>query len=192
MPVSPPLLRIDTSNASSSDVADDARVWQSPFLSKSYSLVHTPLLPSDERPSTDLGRSFSKGNKRARTESRKLLSHVLAQLQTRSMPPTVYDSYMDAKDTVRGLNVGVVLDTMKDVIKSKASISMRSPQMSTTENYSEDDIGLVYSTDDTYELMFQLRNVLLVSDDQGWRIFDDEYVHPQKCDSQNSPTRNGP
>ena len=190
MPVSPPLLRIDTSNASFSDVADDARGWQSPFLSKSYSLVHTPLLPSDERPSTDY---FSKGNKRARTESRKLLSHVLAQLQTRPMPPTVYDSYMEAKDTVRGPNIGVVLDSMKDAIKSTTSMAMRSsPQISTIENYWEDHIGLVYSTDDTCELMFQLRNVLLVSDDQGWRIFDDEYVYPQKCGSQNSPTRNGP
>lgn len=192
MPVLPPLLRIDTSNTNSSDVAGDARGWQSPFLSKSHSLVNTPLLPSDERPSTDFGRSFSKGNKRAPNESRKLLSHVLAQLQTRPMPPTVYESYMDAKDTVRGPNIGVVLDTMKDAIKSKASIAMRSSsQISTTENYPEDDIGL-YSTDDTYELMFQLRNVLLVSNDQGWRIFDDEYVHPQKCGSQNSPTRNGP
>jgi hypothetical protein len=190
MPVSPPLLRIDTSNTSASDIAHDGRARQSPFLSKSYSLVH---IPSDERPSADLGSSFSKGNKRARTESRKLLSHVLAQLHTRPMPPTVYDSFMDAKDTVRGTSIGVILNTMKDAMKSNPSIAVRSSShISTIEDDSDDGLGLVYSTDDTYELMFQLRNVLLVSDDQGWRIFDDEYVHPQTCGSQNSPTNNGP
>jgi hypothetical protein len=179
--VSPPSLRIDTTNASTSDVADDSHFWRSPFLSKSYSLVNTPLSPSDERPSMDSGRSPSKGNKKARsTGSGKLLSHVLVQLQTRPMPPTVYDSYTDAKDTARGSSI---VDTVKDAMKSKSSIAVRSSsQTSTTEDDSDDDIGLVYSTDNTYELMFQLRNVLLVSDSQGWRIFDDEYVHPQKYD----------
>ena len=179
--VSPPSLRIDTANASTSDVADDSHFWKSPFISKSYSLVNTPLSPSDERPSMDLGRSFPKRNKKARTESRKLLLHVLVQLQTRPMPPTVYDSYSDAKDAARGPSI---VDTLKDAMKSKGSIAVRSSsRTSAAEDDSDDDIGLVYSTDNTYELLFQLRNVLLVSDSQGWRIFDDEYVHPQKCDS---------
>lgn len=97
------------------------------------------------------------------------------------MPPTVYDSYSDAKDAARGPSI---VDTLKDAMKSKGSIAVRSSsRTSAAEDDSDDDIGLVYSTDNTYELLFQLRNVLLVSDSQGWRIFDDEYVHPQKCDS---------
>src|SRR6266576_1462931 len=179
--VSPPSLRIDTANTSASDVAADDSFWKSPFLSKSYSLVNTPLSPSDERTSMDSGPSLSKGNCKARTETGKLLSQVLVQLQTRPMPPTIYDSYTDARDAARGPSI---VDAMKDAMKSKSSIAVRSSsQTSTTEDDSDDDIGLMYSTDNTYELVFQLRNVLLVSDSQGWRIFDDEYVHPQKCDS---------
>jgi len=38
----------------------------------------------------------------------------------------------------------------------------------------DEENGRVFSTDTTYDLMMQLKNLLIMSDVQQWRIFDDE------------------
>ncbi|KAF8628411.1 hypothetical protein AX15_003933 [Amanita polypyramis BW_CC] len=171
--VTSPSLQMDTANSSAKDVANQTGLWQSPSLSKSVPVVRISSSPSDERPSFNLNHAPSKANKKARIESMKLLAHVLVQLQTRHMPPTVYDSFGDKKNTTSGSSIGVMVDTMKDAIKRKGASVVGSPSQIVDDD-SDEDTRLVYSTDDTYELLIQLRNVLLLSVAQGWQIFDDE------------------
>ncbi|KAF8636667.1 hypothetical protein AX17_003473 [Amanita inopinata Kibby_2008] len=159
-------LRINTSNLDSLETED---------FTQGFPAVQISLSPSDERPSTaDFGRSSSKVNKKARNESRKLLSHVLVRLQTRPMPPSIYDSYIDMKGSIHSPKLGALVDNVKITMKRKGSSIVRAQSQHTnTEDDSDDDVQLVYSTDYTYDLMHQLRDILLLSASQGWQIFDD-------------------
>ncbi|KAK2466895.1 hypothetical protein APHAL10511_001153 [Amanita phalloides] len=168
-------LQIDTANLNATDIADEASF----LYTKSPSSTKSPHSPGDGHPSVDIDRSPSKGKRKTRAESRKLLLHILMQLQVRTMPPSVYDSYTNPESTVRSSGAGAIVGTMIDAMKRKGSIAMASSQ-TTAEEDSDDDTGHVYSTDNTYDLMLQLRNVLLVSAAQGWKIFDDELDEDSK------------
>ncbi|EEB92172.1 hypothetical protein MPER_09359 [Moniliophthora perniciosa FA553] len=83
------------------------------------------------------------------------------------MPPTVFDELgMDDRTKEKGSGL---VGTMKEVVK----LGKEEEKMSQSSIADEDDEEGVYSTDATFELMAQLKDVLTISLVQGWQIFDD-------------------
>lgn len=114
---------------------------------------------------------------RARNESRKLFAHVLGQLERRPMPPPVFDAFSGPEVESAETNLGALVETVKDAVKSRSKRQERksrvSESISVPEDNSDDDGEWVFSTDATYDLMLQLKDVLIMSVAQGWHIFDD-------------------
>ncbi|KAF8077923.1 hypothetical protein FPV67DRAFT_1403007 [Lyophyllum atratum] len=117
----------------------------------------------------------SKINNRARTESRKLLAHILDQLERRNLPPSISDAFDATEDQVTENNLGALLETVKDAVKLKKQKQENKPptQSGTADADSDDEGEHGFSTDETYDLMIQLKDLLVMSVAQGWHIFDD-------------------
>ncbi|RDB21389.1 hypothetical protein Hypma_011626 [Hypsizygus marmoreus] len=138
-----------------------------------------------------------KTNSRAKTESRKLLAHVLGQLDRRNLPPLIYDAFDDLEDPATDNNLVVLMETVKDAVRlrSKRKDAKLSTQTGTTgalDDDSDDDDERVFSTDATYDLMLQLRDVLIMSVDQGWHILDDESPARQNDEHESGGKINSP
>ncbi|KAF9464728.1 hypothetical protein BDZ94DRAFT_1255766 [Collybia nuda] len=120
-----------------------------------------------------------KVNSRARNESRKLFAHVLGQLERRPMPPLVFDAFSSLEAEPSDVGFGALLDTVKDTVRSRGKNREMKPRLpevtSAVEDDSDDDGEWAFSTDATYDLMLQLKDVLIMSVTQGWHIFDDGY-----------------
>ncbi|KAG6814364.1 hypothetical protein H0H92_010950 [Tricholoma furcatifolium] len=113
---------------------------------------------------------------RARTESRKLLAHVLAQLESRAMPPDIFDTLNHPEDLGTENNLGALLNVMRGTSnprkvqqESRRQASMRNGEDSDSDADEEHE----FSTDATYGLMLQLKDLLSISVDQDWHILDD-------------------
>ncbi|KAG5638370.1 hypothetical protein H0H81_000381 [Sphagnurus paluster] len=117
---------------------------------------HTPISPTTPRKQS----SKSKTTNRAWNESRKLLSHVLDQLERRTLPPSVLDALDTAEREV------VILKKHKPQAKA---YSQTGP-----DSDSDNDGEYGFSSDATYDLMMQFKDVLIMAADQGWHIFDDK------------------
>ncbi|KAJ7582678.1 hypothetical protein C8J56DRAFT_1167735 [Mycena floridula] len=106
-------------------------------------------------------------------ESRKLLLHVLNQLHSRPMPPTVFEALTESDN--------IALTTTKS-----------RPTASGAEDDLEEEAERGFSTEGTFELMSTLRDVLTLSVSQGWQIFEDSasssFVEPSSQKSA-SPFR---
>ncbi|KAF9005683.1 hypothetical protein BDQ17DRAFT_364577 [Cyathus striatus] len=116
---------------------------------------------------------------RFRSESRKLLSHVLGQLQRRIRPPSIYDAFASPNSDAADGRLSSLVGTVKDAVRFRSS---RQPPKITshiaiTLEDSDDETDQEFSTDDTFNLLLQLKDVLCMSVAQGWHIFDDEYVY---------------
>ncbi|PFH54331.1 hypothetical protein AMATHDRAFT_38260 [Amanita thiersii Skay4041] len=189
-------LRIDTSNLPANPPNSERISWQAPPTSKSVSSFRISLSSTDERPSisslvSDLGRTSSKLNKKTRNESRKLLSHVLAQLQARPMPPLIFDSYNEVTSSINRPRADTLKSPIRGNLNRGPNISAQS-QYDTTGDASDDESQLDFSTDYTYDLMIQLRDVLLLSISQGWQIFENENAIPAAGLQSESLTRHHP
>jgi len=139
------------------------------------SVVYQPPSPSSIEPSPDFGRKPS--NKRALNETRKLLSHVLVQLENRKTPASVVDTLMQASDPgSRGISA--VAERLKEVVKVANRSDSRTPinNADRQDESDEEDDGSEFTTDETYDLLLQLKDVLVISTAQGWAIFDDGSV----------------
>jgi hypothetical protein len=73
---------------------------------------------------------------------------------------------------------GAIVDTVRGVVKFKAAVSRTMTQTSIPTAPPEPDVEdeeteNTFSTDVTFDLLLQLRDVLIVSVAQGWRIFND-------------------
>ncbi|KAK7054868.1 hypothetical protein VNI00_003331 [Paramarasmius palmivorus] len=162
-------LRINTSIAQDDNEDLNPISLQVPTGVPSFRVSGSP--PSEKPPTSPLGLTFRSSQKTSsrKTESRKLLAHVLNQLSRRTMPPSVYDDLgidEDAKEKGTGL-----VETVKDVVK--LGKETREEERNVLSPADEDDEGGVYSTDATFELMTQLMDVLKISLLQGWKIFDE-------------------
>ena len=115
--------------------------------------------------SDDERNTFETKTTSRRTESKKLLAHVLDQLSSRPMPPSVlYNFNVQTDDSGGDYLGGLVRQAMKVAPANQAD----------AEDDDEDEpIGREFSTDRTFELMTQLREVLILSVSQGWQIFED-------------------
>jgi len=100
-------------------------------------------------------------------ESRKLLAHILDQLQRRQKPPPFFEAYSDIQVASNENTLGVFVETVRETMNLRGKQRI---QMDATD----EENGRVFSTDTTYDLMMQLKNLLIMSDVQQWRIFDDE------------------
>ena len=72
----------------------------------------------------------------------------------------------------RGL--GALAVSLKEAVKGIKS-DKKAP--ATEGDDSDEDQDDVFSTNETIDLMSQLRDVLTMSVDQGWKIFDETFVY---------------
>lgn len=118
------------------------------------------------------------GLNRARNESRKLLAHILSQLQTRPVPPSllstlVFGSGQNEKSS------GSVIKSVKGAVKYTGTLRERRTHQPVPQDDtdSEDDDVESFSTDITLDLLNQLKDVLTLSIAHSWDIFYDRLVH---------------
>ncbi|TFK89146.1 hypothetical protein K466DRAFT_545801 [Polyporus arcularius HHB13444] len=201
---STPTLRVDTSN--SPFVIDGNSPSASPSSPKSPSFgtftkdrarsISQSVLPSfrissvGDTKSNISGPSASKqagapGANRARNESRKLLSHILSQLQSRPLPPPylstlVYGAGQNDKGS------GSVMKSMKGAVKYTGTLRERRTHQPLPQDGSdsEDERQEGFSPDITIDLLNQLKDVLTVSNVHGWDIFYDSAPQNQRSNSE--------
>lgn len=168
------LSRIDTNVAREAPLYNDDNREASPlhaFPTKLSGLglpsVHLSTSPIADEPLSTYHPQPIPTNLRARNESRKLLSHVLRQLAHRKKPPPVKDMVWNGNSYTNIRGFGMVAGTLKDFVKFMPDKRVGIP------NDSDDDENRDFSTDDTFDLMIQLKDVLTMSIAQGWKIFDD-------------------
>lgn len=168
-------LRIDTSlspdnlDAPSSPLSPNA-----PFTARERARSISQGLLPQLRLSTDKSRpsgernAASLGMEKARNESRKLLSHILAQLEARNFPPPVLEG-SDARAPQAKRGIAAVV---RSIGKGKGSDAKQSREdEDSDEDYATND---VFFTDATLKLMVQLKDTLQISIFNSWDIFSAE------------------
>jgi hypothetical protein len=95
---------------------------------------------------------------RALRESRKLLAHLLRQLRRRPMPPPVFQELNNSIGDSRQQYSGALLDTV-GTGKIRA-VRLDTKANSAGEDEEEEESRDIYTTDVTYDLMFQLKEIL--------------------------------
>ena len=100
----------------------------------------------------------------------KCLAHILIQLQKRPMPPPVFDEFKPSGEVGSEKGLGAIVETVKGAVKSRNG-KWEPPTLSGEEE--EEDSADVFTTDATYDLMSQLKEVLVISTARGWEIFHD-------------------
>lgn len=116
---------------------------------------------------------------KALNESRKLLAHLLGQLQNRVLPPPVFDAFRDINNNSTDKGLADVVQTVKAAVKFKTGRRDDGiqPIASQRDDSDEEDTEDTFTTDATFSLMTQLKDVLLISRLQNWQIFHDRYVN---------------
>ena len=136
-------------------------------LSTRQKVQTTPTLTISRSEPESSVRSQRKPNNRMLNESRKLLAHLLAQLQNRPMPPSVFDSFKQNYDSVADNTLGVIVETVKEAVKLTGSkVEARSQSLflgEDTKDGEDDEEKEVFTTKVTFDLMVQLREVCLHS-----------------------------
>jgi hypothetical protein len=114
---------------------------------------------------------------RARNECRKLLSHVLIQLANRSKPPTIVEAITNATNDSVDKGFGALAETLREVVKlgNKQAFKPRR-NGETHQDDLDDESDVTFATDDTIDLLIQLKDVIAMAITQGWQIFDDKFV----------------
>ena len=182
------LSRIDTSVTREAPPLDDDYLEASPLRTSpsnfsrlglpSFRLSTSPI--SDGPSSTYHSEPIPTGLRVRRNESRKLLSHVLHQLAHRKKPPPVKDMVWNGNIDTNARGSGMVTGTLKSFVK------LMPDKRIGIQNDSDDEESRDFSTDETLDLMIQLEEVLTMSIEHGWKIFDDGFA----CfSSLQSPTK---
>ncbi|KAI0324520.1 hypothetical protein GY45DRAFT_1288775 [Cubamyces sp. BRFM 1775] len=128
--------------------------------------------------------SINHGLNRARNESRKLLAHILSQLQDRPTPPSLLNTLVYGSQQTEKAS-GSVIKSVKGAVKYTGALRERRthqlvPQDDTD---SEDDESRAFTTDVTFDLMSQLKDVLVLSIAHKWDIFYDSAPQAQRTNS---------
>jgi hypothetical protein len=133
-----------------------------------------PLSPSFFGPNVSVS-----NNSKALNESRKLLAHLLGQLQNRALPPPVFDAFRDINNNSTDKGLADMVQTVKAAVKFKAGRRDDGiqPTASQRDDSDEEDTEDTFTTDATFSLMTQLKDVLLISRLQNWQIFHGRYVN---------------
>lgn len=133
--------------------------------------------PGPSRPVIRLSTSPASKPTGRRHESRKLLAHILDQLDRRPKPPPLFEAFPNSHFSLSGNTLGVFVETVKENLNSssKRRDAKQSVQVDPTDDDTDDELNRVFTTDTTYDLMVQLKNLLMMSVAEGWHIFDEEY-----------------
>jgi hypothetical protein len=127
---------------------------------------------SPDRRNSGEGRNVaSVGMEKARNESRKLLSHILAQLEARNIPPPLLEG-SEARTPHSKRGIGSVVRSFSGKGKASDTKQTHSDEDS-DEDYDPADRP-VFFTDATLKLMLQLRDTLKLSAENKWDIFSAE------------------
>jgi hypothetical protein len=172
------LSRIDTSVTREAPLSDDDYLEASPLRTSpsNFSRLGLPSFrlstsPISDGPSSTYRPDLIPTNIRVpRNESRKLLSHVLHQLAHRKKPPSVKDIVWNGNSDTNTRGFGMVTGTLKNFVK------VMPEKRVDIQNDSEDEESRDFSTDETLDLMIQLEEVLTMSIEHGWKIFDDGFA----------------
>jgi hypothetical protein len=125
---------------------------------------------------------------KALNESRKLLAHLLSQLQNRPLPPPVFDAFKDIGGNLNDTKLAEVVQTVRAVVRLKGGKKDMRAQPSASQrddSDEEDEMEKTFTTDTTFSLMSQLKDVLLISRLQNWQIFYDRYGGLQRSGNAN-------
>ncbi|KAI0831397.1 hypothetical protein BC628DRAFT_1312212 [Trametes gibbosa] len=195
MSSSQPTLRVETGHIGGHFVIDGGSAPSSPTSPRSPSFssarerarsISQSVLPSFRISSVGNGdksgdlkpvsssQSASHGLNRARNESRKLLAHILSQLQNRPIPPSLLNSLVHGQShSEKG--IGSVMKSVKGAVKYTGTLRERRTHQPVpqddTDSGDEQDEG--FTTDLTFDLMNQLKDVLVLSIAHKWDIFYD-------------------
>ena len=184
----PPTLRVDTSAAGQFAIGTPSAVSpaspRSPlgtFTRDRARSITQAVLPSfrisgesERNKSFDASRpTVQPGLSRARNESRKLLAHILSQLQTRPVPPSLLSTLLFRPSQEK--SGGSVLKTVKGAVKYTGTLRERRTHqpVSQDDDDSEDEVTEDFTTDSTVDLLNQLKDVLTLSIAHSWDIFYD-------------------
>ncbi|KAI0797914.1 hypothetical protein C8Q75DRAFT_845203 [Abortiporus biennis] len=171
------MLRIDTTNLPPVESVSSARspTGRDRSISLSQGVLPSFRISSsisqDKSPvSQNLSHiAAAHGTNKARNESRKLLAHVLDQLRNRPMPPSSLYS-TDSRLSNSGKGLAAIMRSVTGIAASTGA-ALDSRQYS---QYDDDDDDLLddstFTTDETFDLMLRLREVLTISTAQGWNI----------------------
>ncbi|KAI8998560.1 hypothetical protein BD414DRAFT_519687 [Trametes punicea] len=204
--MNPPSLKIETSQLGGPFVKDGGSAPSSPTSPRSPSFSATrdrarsisqSMLPSFrisgvgdaektyEAGTNASGQSVSHGLNRARNESRKLLAHILSQLQNRPRPSTFLNAQVyGSQPTDKGISS--VMKTVKGAVRYTGSLRERRTHqlLPQDDTDSEDEEKRGFATDLTFDLMSQLKDVLVLSITHNWDIFYDSAPQSQRSNSE--------
>ncbi|KZT67735.1 hypothetical protein DAEQUDRAFT_712938 [Daedalea quercina L-15889] len=188
-----PLLRVDTSVADTNKHADLTTPAAAGNRARSLSQSVLPALrisvsPNVEKSPVEAKKNIEPpGSSRARNESRKLLAHILSQLQNRPMPPSSLQAMPNlVAPAEKGL--GAVVQSVRVAVKHRRTKSegktLKGMQADDSDSDLEDDA--LFSTDTTFDLMSQLKDVLIISAAQKWDILNDSAMLDPYAKSRDS------
>ncbi|KAG1803828.1 uncharacterized protein HD556DRAFT_1226659 [Suillus plorans] len=173
-----PLLRVDTESLTppsriKSDYDGSPGGTNSANLTPSPSF-YIPLSPNVDKysPSAQLARmalSQRDSVNHAREESKKLVRLLLDQLSSRTRPPPIFDALNVHATPSTEAGRGHIFGAVRDIVKQKSHKRLQSMKEDSDDEGS--DYG-AFSSETTFDLMVQLKEVLLFSASQGWQVFD--------------------
>ncbi|GBE81969.1 hypothetical protein SCP_0403450 [Sparassis crispa] len=180
-----PVLRLDTTFLDTSivDSSTSQSLTTPAARSRARSLSQAVLpsfristTPNTDKPSSEASNAFnvsvSHAVNKARNESRKLLAHLLAQLQSRPVPPSVLEVLTNG-----GCQKSLASNAQSFRGAAKYHGGARDvqvlPRVSHDDTDGEWEDDAQFNTDVTLDLMNQLKDVLLISAAQKWDIFYD-------------------
>lgn len=166
------------------ELRDSLSTPRSRGRSRTFSQLALPFVSPTSEKSTSaehvfnssLARPQPKPNK-ALIETRNLLAHILNELVNRPRAPSIWNAF---RDTVkgrgsRGLGISIISPKKGSPAPGKETAT-RSPSFAGGESDNEDGFGPAdFSPDSTFDLLGQLKDVLLISKLQGWQLFDVRY-----------------
>ncbi|KAG1891051.1 hypothetical protein F4604DRAFT_1566337 [Suillus subluteus] len=175
---STPLLRVDTESLTppshiksgydgSPGGTSSASITPSPSF-------YIPLSPNVDKhsPSAQLARmalSQHDSVNHAREESKKLVGLLLDQLSSRTRPPPIFDAFNVHATPSTEADLGHIIGAVRNAVKQKSHKRLQSMKEDGDDERSD---CVVFSSETTFDLMVQLKEVLLFSASQGWQVFD--------------------
>lgn len=173
-----PLLRVDTESLTPPSHVKSGYDG-SPGGSNSASLTpspsfYIPLSPSMDKYSSSaqlakMALSQRDSANHAREESKKLVGLLLDQLSSRTRPPPIFDAFNVHATSVTEAGLGNIIGAVRSVVKQKSHKRLQSMKEDSDD---EGSAHIIFSSETTFDLMVQLKDVLLFSASQGWQVFD--------------------
>jgi hypothetical protein len=177
-----PLLRVDTESLTPPSHVKSGYDGSPGGSNTSASLTpspsfYIPLSPSVDKysPSAQLARmalSQRDSANHAREESKKLVGLLLDQLSSRTRPPPIFDALNVHATSLTEAGLGNIIGAVRNVVKQK---SHKRSQSMKEDSDDEGSAHIIFSSETTFDLMVQLKDVLLFSASQGWQVFDQGY-----------------